>query len=297
MIECCILANSGAITSSGDGARSIAPLTGSRCPPGHDGLPGRDGRDGIVGPQGPAGFPGFHGHKGEKGSNGALGQQGRQGPQGTPGPHGAPGPLGPPGNMGATGQQGTPGLRGPPGSPAPSMGGVTYNRWGNSNCRSGVERVYPGRTGVTFSSHRGGAANYLCMPNDPQYTLPFEYGVRGHSYVYGTEYEDPLVSGRNQHNAPCAVCYIPTKHTVIMIPAKTTCHSGWTREYYGYLMAERVGHQRTMYECVDSAMASISGSQNHIDGGHFYHVEAHCNGMACPPYNNYKELNCVVCSK
>ena len=49
-----------------------------------------------------------------------------------------------------TWQQGTPGLRGPPGSPAPSVGGVTYNRWGNSNCRSGAERVYAGRTGYFF---------------------------------------------------------------------------------------------------------------------------------------------------
>jgi hypothetical protein len=52
-----------------------------------------------------------------------------------------------------------------------------------------------------------------------------------------------------------------------------------------------------MYECVDMAMEFIPGSQNHIDGGHFYHVEAHCNGMACPPYSAEKELGCVVCSK
>ena len=116
--------------------------------------------------------------------------------------------------------------------------------------------------------------------------------------MYGTEYEQPLVSGRDQHNAPCAVCYIPTKHTVIMIPAKTSCPSGWTREYYGYLMSEYIeSRQRTEYVCVDSDMESIPGSQNHIDGGHFYHVEAHCIGMACPPYNNQKELTCVVCSK
>ena len=29
----------------------------------------------------------------------------------------------------------------------------------------------------------------------------------------------------------------------------------------------------------------------------FRHVEANCSGMVCPPYNNYKELNCVVCTK
>ena len=30
----------------------------------------------------------------------------------------------------------------------------------------------------------------------------------------------------------------------------------------------------------------------------FCHVEADCNtGLPCPPYNNHKELNCVVCTK
>ena len=185
----------------------------------------------------------------------------------------------------------------PSGTPASSVGGVTYTRWGSSTCRSGVTLVYPGRTGVTFGGHQGGASNYVCMPNDPEYTLPSRGGTQGYSFVFGTEYEDPLVPGRFQHNAPCAVCYLPTMNTVIMIPAKTSCPSDWTREYFGYLMSEAVLNRRSMYECVDMGMESVPGSDNHIDGGHFYHVEAHCNGVACPPYDNFRELNCVVCSK
>ena len=160
-----------------------------------------------------------------------------------------------------------------------------------------MTRVYSGRTGSSQGGHQGGASNYVCMPDDPEYTLPYENGVRQESYVYGTEYEEALVSGRHQHNAPCAVCYLSTMNTVIMIPAKTSCPSGWTREYYGYLMSEHKNHWRTLYTCVDKDMESVPGSQNHINGGHFYHVEAHCNGVVCPPYNNFKELNCVVCSK
>ena len=82
-----------------------------------------------------------------------------------------------------------------------------------------------------------------------------------------------------------------------MIPAKTTCPSGWTREYYGYIASESKTNRRTMYECMDMAMESIPESQNDIPGGHFYFVEAHCNGLACPPYNDFQELNCAVCSK
>ena len=229
MLHC--IHTSGEIAASGDGnvaLKSNNPLSSScSCPPGRDGLPGRDGRDGIAGPQGPAGFPGFPGHKGVKGDlgtaveSGSPGAPGPRGPQGNAGAkgekgdavngpsglQGAPGPRGPQGSVGAKGEKGA------QGSPAAVVGGVTYNRWGNTNCRSGVQRVYAGRTGCTFSGHQGGASNYLCMPNDPQYSQ-YQPGVRGHSYVYGTEYERPLVSGRDQHNAPCAVCYIPTKNTV-----------------------------------------------------------------------------------
>ena len=48
--------------------------------------------------------------------------------------------------------------------------------------------MYTGRTGVSNHAHQGGAANYLCMPNDPEYSLSYAPGVRGKSYVYGTEY-------------------------------------------------------------------------------------------------------------
>ena len=179
-----------------------------------------------------------------------------------------------------------------------SVHGVIYTRWGKSTCRSGVNRVYAGRTGSSYHGHRGGGANYICMPNDPEYSS-YIPGVQGYSYVFGTEYEAPVTSGGAQHNALCAVCDVSNKSRVLMIPAKLTCPSGWTREYYGYLMAEDVFNAfgPSMYTCVDSIMEFVPGSQNHIAGGHFYHVEAHCNGVACPPYNNYKELTCVVCSK
>lgn len=51
-------------------------------------------------------------------------------------------------------------------------------------------------------------------------------------------------------------------------------------------------------ECVDKSMESLPGSSVNTDGALFYHVEAICGvGIPCPPYNNIKELNCVVCSK
>ena len=274
---------------------------------GRDGAPGRDGRDGIIGPQGPPGFPGFPGHKGEHGEQGKPGLNGDRGETGLQGPPGPIGIQGPKGNIGSRGQHGVPGIQGQTGSTGSkgmkgemgtlsSSNCVVYTRWGKTSCRSGTTLVYSGSVGTPFYTH-GGGSNYLCMPSDPQYTLPYTPGIQGYSYLYGAEYESSPITSRNQHNAQCAVCLACGKTVSLMIPAKTSCPRGWTREYYGYLMAEEKNGKRTEYVCVDSAMDAVPGSQNHISSGHFYHVEGHCDGVPCPPYNNYKELNCAVCTK
>ena len=126
---------------------------------------------------------------------------------------------GPPGTGGAPGPQGAVGPAGP------RSGGVTYTRWGKSSCPNvaGTELVYTGRAGGSHSlEDTGGGVNFQCMPLDPQYTLSTQSGVIGHTYIYGTEYNLPL-QGSHRHNVPCAVCYVSTRETVLMIPAKTSC--------------------------------------------------------------------------
>ena len=222
-----------------------------------------------------------------------------RGRDGLPGRDGVQGPAGPPGPAGSPGQ------RGPPG---PRSGGTLYTRWGKSTCPQvgGTELVYSGIAGGTFYTHRGGGANYLCMPKVPEYspTLRYQSGVRSHAFVYGAEYNRPLQGGHD-HNVPCAVCRVYTRSTVLMIPAKATCPSSWTREYYGYIMTEWVGDRgsnivgRTMFECVDRDQESLPGGGHaNTNGVLFNHVEVVCNhGLPCPPYNPTQELNCVVCTK
>ena len=86
---------------------------------------------------------------------------------------------------------------------------------------------------------QGGSAETICIPDNPDY-IPetAEFTVPWFSTVQGTEYEffaGPLVN-HSQYNAPCAVCDVPTRARAIMILAKMTCPSSWTREYYGYLI-------------------------------------------------------------
>ena len=300
-----------------DGERGPPGARGDMGPPGPQGPAGERGcqSQGVQGPAVSPGEPGPPGPAGERGPQGLVGPQGTTGLQGPSGPKGAiglPGPQGPTGPKGATGQQGPPGQQGVAGLPGPQ--GVpcncaqTYVRWGRTTCpvNQSTELVYSGRAGGSWYSQTGGGTNYLCMPDDPDY-LQYAAGAQGASLVYGVEYYpysgQPFHVQPNvqYHNVPCAVCMAVSRCSLLMIPAKTQCPTSWTREYVGYLMSGRQDHALpNTYECVDKDAESVPGLNGIGWGsgsGIIYHVEASCNGMACPPYDEEKELTCVVCTR
>ena len=240
---------------------------------GRDGTPGLNGRDGL---------PGLAGRDGEKGEQGLPGQDGRNGGRGTPG---------------IPGRDGARGVQGPPG---PVRGGETYVRWGRTACPNvpGTELVYTGWAAGSHYTHKGGGANYLCLTKTPQY-LQFNSATNDRAIVYGAEYEAQSgqpYSGLHDNNVPCTVCRV-AQRSVIMIPGQYTCPTGWTREYYGYLVSEYHDHHRSTHECMDVSPETIVGGHSNQNGALFYHVEARCGSLSCPPYENTKELTCAVCSK
>ena len=260
-------------------------------------LRGRDGRDGRDGGKGEKGEVGPRGEKGDRG------EVGPQGTKGNPGPQGPVGMSGPQGAVGEKGDRGDPGLPGPQGAQGPLTGGAVYTHWGRTSCPSGqgTELLYSGRAGGTRWDHKGGAANILCLPNDPQYSQ-YRSGVDGHSPLTGVEYR--VVRGEPLHNVdlhkmPCAVCYISSRVTVLMIPAKLTCPTNWTTEYTGYMMTSYYNHNaKYLYECIDQATESVPGLNSHDDNNaYFWHIEATCNSLSCPPYDAGKEVTCVVCTR
>ena len=273
---------------------------------GRDGIPGRDGRDGGKGERGdvgPVGATGPRGEKGDRGEVGPRGDTGREGQNGIPGPQGPAGISGPQGAVGEKGDRGDPGLPGPQGAQGPPTGGAVYTRWGRTSCPSGqgTELLYSGRAGGTNYQHKGGAANILCLPNDPQYSR-YGSGVTGYSPLTGVQYYvaggQPLRTVHN-HNMPCAVCYTSSRVTVLMIPAKLTCPTNWTTEYTGYIMANYHSHNgRSLYECIDQAPESVPGLNAWDSNNALYrHVEATCNSLSCSPYDAEKEVMCVVCTR
>ena len=185
---------------------------------------------------------------------------------------------------------------------------MVYTRWGKTTCSntSGAELLYAGRVAGSWYTETGGGANYLCLPEQPENSTYTAGSQGGRALLYGAEYETGLtepdefgpLSSVNDHNVPCAVCYTSTRETVLMIPARLTCPSSWTREYYGYLMASRNNWSRTMFECVDISPESVPDSTANTHGTVFYHTEVRCGyGIPCPPYDAVKEVVCAVCTK
>ena len=197
------------------------------------------------------------------------------GPIGQKGEKGAPNGMidGRNGHDGIPGADGDRGIKGAKGDTA-QCGGAVYIRWGRTSCQSGqgTELVYSGRGGGSHSDNSGGGANHLCMPDDPEY-MQYEIGVQG-----------------------CAVCYTGAQVTVMMIPVKIHCPSGWTVEYTGYLMSEGSSDTRSNYECVDHDPQSVPGLGGLNVMSFLSHVEPVCSG-SCPPYYAERELTCVVCSR
>ena len=193
-----------------------------------------------------------------------------------------------------------------------SLGGSsTYVRWGRTTCPqagNGTELVYEGYAGGSHYTHSGAAVDYLCLPKNPDWDH-FEPAAQSGGLVYGAEYEysqrassakffPSQTSSLVDNDVPCAVCR-STRSSVLMVPAKNQCHPGWTHEYHGYLSAGYHKHAAASeYVCVDREAEWLNGGKttNH-NGKMFYFVEGRCGSLQCPPYENGKELTCVVCTK
>ena len=243
---------------------------------------------GVQGPTGEKGEPGLRGLKGEIGHQGMIGDKGKRGSGGLPGSTGLTGPKG------ATGQKGVKGDK------QERNGGTVYVRWGHDQCPSAAQLVYTGRAGGSYFEHSGGGSDPQCLPLDPSF-LRAVAGTQARAYMYGAEYQTEAdryshIPSVTDYEVPCAVCYVTQRSVVYMVPAKYTCPSGWTREYYGYLMAENSGYTKSQYTCVDAAFKSV-GSGTNQNGLLFYFVEGRCGSLPCPPYDETTELSCAICTK
>ncbi|CAG2199126.1 unnamed protein product [Mytilus edulis] len=79
--------------------------------------------------------------------------------------------------------------------------------------------------GGGYYANSGSAAEYVCLPPDPNYvkTSGTDYGR-----MYGGEFDTNFfASNADNEDVPCALCRTDRATSVIMIPGKNTCYSGW----------------------------------------------------------------------
>ena len=144
--------------------------------------------------------------------------------------------------------------------------------------------------------------NYLCLPHNPKYNK-YKDGYQYTGRVLGTEYEvsgfNPFKKNLHDHEAPCAVCFVKSRGSMLMMPARNDCPSGWTEEYHGYLMTEYWNHpKQTDFICVDENAEYVPGTQANTLSSRLYLVEGKCTGsLPCRPYVGARELTCAVCTK
>jgi len=160
-------------------------------------------------------------------------------------------------------------------------------------------------------NHGGSGSNFLCLHEEPQWANDIDGVQAADGAVYGAAYgwydtgalhNNPFLQtnsrGRafSQTPAPCAVCDVPGRSRTVMIPARTQCPDGWTKEYGGYMVSELHGdRKRSSYICLDEAPEIAVGDAQFQAVIH--PVQIHCGTLPCSVYTTGKELTCVVCSK
>ena len=114
--------------------------------------------------------------------------------------------------------------------------------------------------GGEYYNNPGGGASYLCLPHNPKYDK-YKDRHQAVGYVCSTEYKvndynrDPFKRNLHNHDAPCVVCFVKSRGSMLMMPARNDCPSGWIKEYHGYLMTAY--HKTTSIQATSFVLMGI----------------------------------------
>ncbi|XP_052068995.1 uncharacterized protein LOC127708186 [Mytilus californianus] len=147
----------------------------------------------------------------------------------------------------------------------------------------------------SYPNRLGGAANMLCLPNNPKLS---NKTAGGYSLIYGSEFEENFLrSDAVDEDIPCAFCRSLNTTSSEMFPGRNVCYHGWKTAYEGFVMSGYWGHRASSFICVDLHPDYVPGGKANVDGHRLYVTGTKCGSLSCPPYYDNLALNCVVCSK
>lgn len=161
---------------------------------------------------------------------------------------------------------------------------------------------FSGITGGKPFNEVGGGVDTLCLPHDPD-DAPRDFPtsiIDSAAHMYGSEYQFTYGKFAGDDDVPCAVCHVQSSGSVMMIPAKNTCPSGWNIQYHGYLVTDNdnSGWYAFDFVCLnaDAEYLTEGARQHNLNGHILYPVTAVCGSLPCPPYRNGQYITCVVCT-
>lgn len=106
--------------------------------------------------------------------------------------------------------------------------------------------MYKGIAGGGDYVQPGNGANTLCLPNNPDpapwdFPTHFQNNDRAASnFIYGAEFQYTYRNIAVDDDVPCAIYSVAHASSVIIIPAKMTCPTGWSKEYAGVSISSSV---------------------------------------------------------
>ena len=85
--------------------------------------------------------------------------------------------------------------------------------------------IYARIAGGSFVSEKGGGANYLCLPETPEYLLPHRASVTGYTHIVGAEHTDRSLGVNKISVFPvlCAFNLLYTSHFVSLLYHVNEC--------------------------------------------------------------------------
>ncbi|CAG2187242.1 unnamed protein product [Mytilus edulis] len=173
------------------------------------------------------------------------------------------------------------------------------HKMGKKTCpqNNGTELIYSGMMGGGWHDRASSPAEPICLPHDPDFVAKdtATNDLKWISSLYGAEYEETF-GGLSSHDddVPCAVCHATHSASVIMIPGKTSCYTGWKTEYFGRMSAgANYNKASSQYTCIDEKSDVLEAGSENKNGYLLYAVRAVCGSLKCPPYHENALLTCV----
>jgi hypothetical protein len=128
---------------------------------------------------------------------------------------------------------------------------------------------------IQDTSRTQSGTSYLCLPHDPSFAPSnFPYALDGSglvAHVWGAEYQFSYGNAKVNDDVPCAACLDTKAVTSMMIPGKSSCPSGWRKQYSGHLCASYYRHPAASeYVCVDDDPQYFEGRRQKLVGKLFY---------------------------